>query len=123
MVTSFDTKENVREAVVRLARETVASDPAVLTAKHEQVWQKFWSASGLELGDRFFQDAWYRNLYYMRCFCRPGTTMPITLYAGLVQADDDQALGVLRIRIGVIPALEQGHTHGLEVPWKHGPGV
>jgi hypothetical protein len=38
----------------------------------------------MKLEDKFYQDAWYRNLYYMRCFCRKGTTMPITLYAGLV---------------------------------------
>ena len=85
MVTSFDTDGKVLEAAIRLARETVATAPAALVAKHEQAWAKFWSASGLALGDRFFQDAWYRNLYYMRCFCRPGTTMPITLYAGLAQ--------------------------------------
>jgi hypothetical protein len=80
LVTSFDVKENVRAAAIRLARQTLATDPI---PKHEAAWEKFWSASGVELGDRFFQDAWYRNLYYMRCFCRAGTTMPITLYAGL----------------------------------------
>ena len=83
LVTSFDTREPVLDAACRLARETVASDPASLVARHEADWQQFWSASGVELGDRFFQDAWYRNLYYLRCFCRAGTAMPITLYAGL----------------------------------------
>jgi hypothetical protein len=75
----------VLETAIQLARETVAADQTALVAKHEQAWQEFWSASGLQLGDRFFQDAWYRNLYYMRCFCRRGTTMPITLYAGLAR--------------------------------------
>lgn len=83
VVTSFDTKENVCEAAMRAARETLAAKPAELIQAHEAAWSTFWSASGLQLGDRFFQDAWYRNMYYMRCFCRPGTTMPITLYAGL----------------------------------------
>lgn len=83
LVTSFDTKEPVREAAIRLARETLAAEPTALVAAHETDWAKFWSASGVELADRFFQDAWYRNLYYLRCFCRAGTTMPITLYAGL----------------------------------------
>jgi len=85
MVTSFDTDGNVLDAAIRLARKTVAGDAAGLVAKHERAWAAFWSAGGVQLGDRFFQDAWYRNLYYMRCFCRPGTTMPITLYAGLAK--------------------------------------
>jgi hypothetical protein len=83
VATSFDTREGVLESALRLARQAVAEGAASLVARHEQVWADFWSASGVELGDRFFQDAWYRNLYYMRCFCRPGTAMPITLYAGL----------------------------------------
>lgn len=83
LVTSFDTKGSVRDEAIRLARETVAAAPGALVAEHEAQWEKFWSASGLELSDRFFQNAWYRNLYYMRCFCRSGTAMPVTLYAGL----------------------------------------
>jgi alpha-L-fucosidase 2 len=82
MVTSFDTKEPVLNAAIRLARETLAANPI---PQHEAVWAKFWSASGLELGDTFFQEAWYRNLYFMRCFCRAGTAMPVTLYAGLAE--------------------------------------
>jgi len=80
MVTSFDTADPVLESAIRLARRSLESDPV---PRHEETWTKFWSAAGLELEDKFFQNAWYRNLYYMRCFCRPGTTMPITLYAGL----------------------------------------
>ena len=83
MLTSFDVDKDVLAAAIALARDTVAAEPGTVVARHEKAWRTFWSASGLELGDRFFQDAWYRNLYYMRCFCRPGTSMPITLYAGL----------------------------------------
>ncbi len=83
LVTSFDTERDVLETAIGAARETVASNRGELIGAHESVWSTFWSAAGLKLGDRFFQDAWYRNLYYMRCFCRSGTTMPITLYAGL----------------------------------------
>ena len=57
MVTSFDTGKNVLDAAIRLARETIQADPAKLVATHEQAWGKFWSAAGLELGDRFFQEA------------------------------------------------------------------
>ncbi|WP_338287094.1 hypothetical protein [Luteolibacter sp. LG18] len=80
MVTSFDVKGPVLEKAIGSAREALAGD---LILNHEEVWTKFWSASGVKLGDRFFQDAWYRNLYYMRCFCRAGTAMPVTLFAGL----------------------------------------
>jgi hypothetical protein len=70
-------------SAIELARKTAITTPRELIKEHEETWEVFWSASGLKLKDRFFQDAWYRNLYYMRCFCKPGTTMPITLYAGL----------------------------------------
>lgn len=80
MVTSFDGVGSVVDAAIRLAQQTLISDPV---PRHEQIWAQFWSASGVKLADSFFQDAWYRNLYYMRCFCRPGTMMPVTLFAGL----------------------------------------
>jgi len=83
MVTSFDTDKDVLATAIALARETVGAEAAKLVSAHERAWETFWSAAGLELGDRFFQDAWYRNLYYMRCFCRADVRMPITLYAGL----------------------------------------
>jgi hypothetical protein len=83
LVTSYDTEKDVLQAAISAAREAAAVEPVKLIRAHDAVWAAFWSASGLELGDRFFQDAWYRNMYYMRCFCRAGTTMPITLYAGL----------------------------------------
>lgn len=83
LVTSYDTKNNMLESAIELARKTMGTTSDELVKEHEKVWERFWSASGLNLKDTFFQEAWYRNLYYMRCFCRAGTTMPITLYAGL----------------------------------------
>lgn len=80
MVTSFDTTNPVLDTAIRLAQQGFESDAI---SRHEAVWQKFWSAAGVELEDKFFQNAWYRNLYYMRCFCRSGTTLPIMLYAGM----------------------------------------
>ncbi len=82
MVTSFDVSSPVVDAAVALAERTLESDPV---PAHVEAWNKFWSASGLRLADEFFQNAWYRNLYYMRCFTRPGTMMPICLYAGLAE--------------------------------------
>jgi hypothetical protein len=80
VVASFDTTSPVLDAATRLAKQTLESDPI---PRHEAEWAKFWSASGVKLADTFFQEAWYRNLYYMRCFCRLGTAMPVTLFAGL----------------------------------------
>jgi hypothetical protein len=82
LVTSFDTKENVRDAAIRLARETAATDPAILIARHEEQWSSYWVASGVQLDDPDFQLWWYRMVYYLRCFARPGAT-PVGLFAGL----------------------------------------
>lgn len=82
VVTSYDTKENVRDAAIRLAQETVDADPATLIARHEQNWTRYWSASGVELDDPDFQLWWYRMVYYLRCFARPGA-VPVGLFAGL----------------------------------------
>lgn len=82
VVTSFEARGPVPAAAVALARESLRSDPV---SRHEAVWETFWSASGLELNDKFFQDAWYRNLYYMRCFTCAGSPLPVMLFAGLAK--------------------------------------
>jgi len=82
MVTSFETQGNVRDAAIRLARETADADPSALIAGHERRWADYWSASGVELDDPDFQLWWYRMVYYLRCFARPGA-MPVGLFAGL----------------------------------------
>lgn len=82
VVTSRDTKEDVREAAVRLACQTAASDPATLVARHEEEWTRYWSASGVALDDADFQPWWYRMVYYLGCFARPGAE-PVGLFAGL----------------------------------------
>ena len=80
VVTSFETRGPVLPAAIQLAR---AGLEAKAVPRHEAVWETFWSASGLELGDTFFQDAWYRNLYYLRCFASAQSPLPIMLFAGL----------------------------------------
>ena len=80
LVTSFDTKENVRTVAVRLARETAAAEIAALVAIHEAEWTRYWSASGVELGDPEFQLWWYRMVYMLRCFSKPGV-VPAGLWA------------------------------------------
>ncbi|MCX7046933.1 MAG: hypothetical protein NTX50_15775 [Candidatus Sumerlaeota bacterium] len=82
VATSFDTKGNVRDAAIRLARETAAEETTQLLARHEQEWARYWAASGVELDDPDFQLWWYRMVYYLRCFSKPGAT-PVGLFAGL----------------------------------------
>lgn len=72
LVTSWETTGNVREAAVRLARETATAQAAALVAWHEAEWTRYWSASGVELGDAEFQQWWYRMAYFLRCFSKPG---------------------------------------------------
>ncbi|MFO1531488.1 MAG: hypothetical protein U1F77_17560 [Kiritimatiellia bacterium] len=82
LVTSFDTRGgDVREAAVRLARESVAAPAAELIARHEAGWAEFWAASGVRLDDPDFQRWWYRMLYYLRA-CTAPHAQPIGLYAG-----------------------------------------
>ncbi len=80
VVTSRDTQENVRDAAVKLARATAGADVGDLTAKHEAEWARYWSASGVQLGDPDFQLWWYRMVYLLRCFSRPGA-VPAGLWA------------------------------------------
>ena len=56
----------------RLAESTLAAEAADVIRTHEETWQKFWSASGVLLGDADMQNWWYRQLYYFRCLSRPG---------------------------------------------------
>ena len=72
LVTSRDTKENVRTAAVRLARETAAADAPKLIAAQEAAWSRYWSASGVRLADPDFQAWWYRMDYMLRCDSKPG---------------------------------------------------
>ena len=81
LVTSWDTKEPVRDAAIRLAAATVAAEPAGLIATHEAAWQTFWAASGVALDDPDFQNWWYRMAYWLRCSSKPGA-MPVGLYTG-----------------------------------------
>jgi len=81
VATSWETKDVVAGAV-KLVRETLGGDAPALVREHEQEWSRFWAASGVELGDPDFQNWWYRMVYYLRCFSKPGV-VPIGLWAGL----------------------------------------
>ena len=59
-----------------------------MVARHERQWAEFWSASGIDMPDTILRDAWYRNLYFLRCVSKPGVIAP-GLFASLI--DDTPA--------------------------------
>lgn len=71
------------QAAIELAASTVGGAAEELTECHEATWQRFWSASGIDLDDQQLSDAWYQNLYFLRCVTKPGVIAP-GLFASLV---------------------------------------
>ena len=45
-------------------------------SESKAVWGGYWNASSVALSDQTLERYWYRNLYFMRCATRPGTTCP-----------------------------------------------
>jgi hypothetical protein len=39
-------------------------------------WSAYWDASGVELGDGFLTELWYRNSYFVACASAPGKVCP-----------------------------------------------
>ena len=82
IVTSLEAKDDQATAV-ELARAADNQGMAEQVRAHERQWQRFWAASGVRLDDPVLQDAWYRNLYFLRCVSKPGVVSP-GLFASLV---------------------------------------
>ncbi|MFD2333043.1 glycoside hydrolase N-terminal domain-containing protein [Cohnella sp. GCM10020058] len=45
-------------------------------ARATDSWSRFWSRSGVALGDAFLERIWYRNLYFFNCAVSPDATCP-----------------------------------------------
>lgn len=82
IVSSLESGDIINEAV-KLAKQTATSEPARLIGNHVSVWEKFWSRSGVSFDDSFLQTSWYRSLYFLRCFSKPGA-QSVGLFAGLI---------------------------------------
>lgn len=78
VVTSRDSATPLSDAAGIVSAEL--ADANAVT-KHEAVWQNFWSASGVQLGDTTLQNWWYHMVYYNRCFATAGANA-IGLKAG-----------------------------------------
>ncbi len=79
LVTSRDTKRDVRDTAIELARRMVREEAGPLIARHEAEWAKFWAASGVALDDPELQAWWYRMVYLLRCVSKPGA-VPVGLF-------------------------------------------
>lgn len=82
IVTSREAKDD-QAAAIALARAVDNQGVGEQVRTHEQQWQRFWAASGVRLDDQALQDAWYRNLYFLRCVSKPGVVSP-GLFASLI---------------------------------------
>lgn len=69
VVTSRDSLTPLADAVA-MVTGVLADANAIST--HEAVWQDFWAASGVQIGDATMQNWWYRMMYYNRCFATAG---------------------------------------------------
>jgi len=80
VVTSCESEDPLRDA---MALVSGVLRPQELVDRHEMVWQRFWEKSGIEISDPLLQATWYRSLYYLRCFSKPGV-QSVGLFAGLI---------------------------------------
>lgn len=80
IVSSFDSDTPKKDAIAAV-KEIFESDTEELITQHEEIWREFWSASGIELSDKFLEQTWYRNLYFLRCVSKPGVNC-IGIHAG-----------------------------------------
>ncbi len=82
IVTSLESENYLQEAI-SLALQTLEINHKKMIKEHEQIWDNFWSASGIKIENKLLQDTWYRSLYFLRCVSKPGV-QSTGLYAGLV---------------------------------------
>ncbi len=82
IVTSIES-ENYLQDAISLALQTLEMNSKKLIKEHEQIWDTFWSASGIKIQNTLLQDTWYRSLYFLRCVSKPGV-QSTGLFAGLI---------------------------------------
>lgn len=84
IVTSFEANDVVG-AAVKTANAALQESPSKLIAKHEEMWNRFWSRSGLKIDNELLERTWYRGLYFLRCVSKPGVQCP-GLFASLINS-------------------------------------
>ncbi|MGO4542486.1 glycosyl hydrolase family 95 catalytic domain-containing protein [Paenibacillus sp. 2TAB19] len=76
-------EEGADEDVIRKPSQALAAieDPDesafdAAFARSKQVWERYWSRSGVELEDELLERVWYRNLYFFQCSVKPEAACP-----------------------------------------------
>ena len=70
VVSSYDSNKPLVDAV-ELVKDVLNTGTETAIQIHQKSWEIFWSKSGVTLADKDFQNWWYRQLYYFRCFSKP----------------------------------------------------
>ena len=68
-VTTMESDDPLAAAKEKL-RSAVESGYSEMKARHVAWWHDFWSASGVEIDDRFLEGLWYFSLYQLASTCR-----------------------------------------------------
>ncbi|HID06496.1 MAG TPA: hypothetical protein EYP10_05040, partial [Armatimonadetes bacterium] len=82
VVTSLESSDVIGDAV-KLAQSVAMANLSNTIDKHEAIWERFWSVSGIDISDELLCKEWYRNLYFLRCVTKPGVVSP-GLFASLI---------------------------------------
>lgn len=67
---------DTRERAVRMMGENTIERFNRLFADSEQLWEKYWESSSIEIEDKELESVWYRNLYGFACHLKPGAQAP-----------------------------------------------
>jgi len=57
-------------AAKAIVEKAVDENDAPRLAKHNAYWHEFWSRSFIDFSDKYLENIWYLNLYYMGCASR-----------------------------------------------------
>jgi alpha-L-fucosidase 2 len=68
-------QHQVSQTVASLSMPTGDSLVAI-KRRSETVWKEYWSKSAVAMSDTLLEEIWYRNLYFLNCATKPGTTCP-----------------------------------------------
>ena len=65
---------SVKDEASMLTLDQLAFEAAFQSS--QEMWELFWSKSGVSLDDSFLERSWYRNLYFFQCSVKPEANCP-----------------------------------------------
>lgn len=110
---SGDGEADCRLRAIALA----AGDYDAARAAHVESWAAFWTASGVDLGDRELEATWYRNLFALGCHIGAGAVAP-GLCANVVPYEKSPWHGVYTVNMNIqkmfLPAVWTDHLEWID---------